>query len=843
MSTQVAGVLRDPFERPLANTDIDIRAITNTFAILPGNTIKVTTNAQGEYNFILEPANYAVSVILDGRSVYQGAISVTSTTAPGTLPELLKQAEMESELPLNYAEYFHQVQETVKDDADRAQAAADSIGDELALAQQAAQDAQQSSASAAQSEANADDAYQKTKVISDKYQDIDNAVTETQQNAAQTSSDAQNTAADRQASESAAQRAEDAANSAETVNERNIRVPQGETINALPAATSRANSVAAFDSSGQSVAKKLTDFALLDASNKIPLANIPAAAITEVFPVSSQAQMLSLTADPGDVAKRTDLGASFILMSAPASTLENWVRITEDVLIQLASASGGGLVGYKSSAVGSMLRTVASKFEERKSIKDFGAVGDGTTDDSAAFNAAISAAKGNFTLLFPAGKYLVNNPQTLSGRLFLEGYGDATLIGAFNYSDTFPASADNPSGVTNATPFFSANGLIFRNDSKTTYGLTVSAQAGSSFLDCMEMSLCKFFGYYGWIAKNLISVNVTNCWFYNLYKGMELQGCANINVIGCWFRNSRKIGASVTYNPDDNRRKGGENIRFTNCEFAVCSKGIYAFRHVWLNISNCLFDYNILPVELHGSYYAKISNSYLGASYQGSLTGGEGFENPATKGCALYGHAADADAMGSASYCGVTVENCELVNYLSGTNIPIAYMEGSLASSPGSKLVERASFIGNKFLATQSHSATSLLAISSASESFVSGNNFISPDLSTTLTQPYVINSTDMHNGIGNMNVKCTQSGVRVPMTYDNQLSAGIRAIPTIGAWIQNSSGNNVIGVNSSNQLALANVTESTTAVAGGAATPSGYAGYVTVIINGNARKIGFYAQ
>lgn len=46
-------------------------------------------------------------------------------------------------------------------------------------------------------------------------------------------------------------------------------------------------------------------------------------------------------------------------------------------------------------------------------IKDFGVVGDGTTDDRAAIAAAVTAAASN-SLFFPAGTYLVNSALTLS---------------------------------------------------------------------------------------------------------------------------------------------------------------------------------------------------------------------------------------------------------------------------------------------------------------------------------------------------------------------------------------------------------------------------------------------
>ncbi|WP_411891093.1 glycosyl hydrolase family 28-related protein [Yoonia sp. SDW83-1] len=53
-------------------------------------------------------------------------------------------------------------------------------------------------------------------------------------------------------------------------------------------------------------------------------------------------------------------------------------------------------------------------------VRDFGAKGDGTTDDSAAFDAADAAANGR-TIMVPAGVYLLENSVTLESRVRFEG--------------------------------------------------------------------------------------------------------------------------------------------------------------------------------------------------------------------------------------------------------------------------------------------------------------------------------------------------------------------------------------------------------------------------------------
>lgn len=66
---------------------------------------------------------------------------------------------------------------------------------------------------------------------------------------------------------------------------------------------------------------------VLGAGGKLSEAVIPAIAITDTFVVDSQAAMLALEAQQGDVAVRTDVNKTFILKVAPATTLANWVEL------------------------------------------------------------------------------------------------------------------------------------------------------------------------------------------------------------------------------------------------------------------------------------------------------------------------------------------------------------------------------------------------------------------------------------------------------------------------------------------------------------------------------------
>lgn len=66
---------------------------------------------------------------------------------------------------------------------------------------------------------------------------------------------------------------------------------------------------------------------VLGAGGKLSEAVIPAIAITDTFVVDSQAAMLALKAQQGDVAVRTDVNKTFILKVAPATTLANWAEL------------------------------------------------------------------------------------------------------------------------------------------------------------------------------------------------------------------------------------------------------------------------------------------------------------------------------------------------------------------------------------------------------------------------------------------------------------------------------------------------------------------------------------
>jgi hypothetical protein len=62
-------------------------------------------------------------------------------------------------------------------------------------------------------------------------------------------------------------------------------------------------------------------------NGKLTASQIPSITTNETFVVATQAAMLALVVEAGDVCVRTDLSKSYILRAAPATTLANWQEL------------------------------------------------------------------------------------------------------------------------------------------------------------------------------------------------------------------------------------------------------------------------------------------------------------------------------------------------------------------------------------------------------------------------------------------------------------------------------------------------------------------------------------
>ncbi len=116
-----------------------------------------------------------------------------------------------------------------------------------------------------------------------------------------------------------------------------------------------------------------------------------------------------------------------------------------------SSSTGSSLVGFIQSGTGAVATTVQTKLRESVSVKDFGAVGDGVTDDTAAFTSALTYLNPTGgTLFLPSGIYTIDP-------LDLRSYFNITIEG------------DNPSIDW---PYYSRTSIKFR--SAGSFGIQLS---------------------------------------------------------------------------------------------------------------------------------------------------------------------------------------------------------------------------------------------------------------------------------------------------------------------------------------------------------------------------------
>ena len=85
------------------------------------------------------------------------------------------------------------------------------------------------------------------------------------------------------------------------------------------------------------------------------------------------------------------------------------------IVANLAASTGSSLVGHIPSGTGAVATTVQGKLREGVSVRDFGAVGDDTTDDYAAFLLAYThAVSSGLTLVIPGGTYKLGTSWVIS---------------------------------------------------------------------------------------------------------------------------------------------------------------------------------------------------------------------------------------------------------------------------------------------------------------------------------------------------------------------------------------------------------------------------------------------
>ena len=156
-------------------------------------------------------------------------------------------------------------------------------------------------------------------------------------------------------------------------------------------------------------------------------------------------------------------------------------------------------------------------------VLDFGATGNGSTDDTTSINAAITYAgsNGGGNIFFPAGTYKISSPLVLINSQSLVGNGNTTI---YNVSTTQEAitAGQNPSSYNGNMSYIS--GINFTGNTSgnsSCHGILIQGE----------------------------TVFVSNCTFSN-FKGSGIKGtyCQYTRINNCGFSNNGRYGIEILTN-------------------------------------------------------------------------------------------------------------------------------------------------------------------------------------------------------------------------------------------------------------------------------------------------------
>ena len=251
-------------------------------------------------------------------------------------------------------------------------------------------------------------------------------------------------------------------------------------------------------------------------------------------------------------------GSTLTFTEAPP--LNSGIEVVKLQAEELGSTTAN-LITYTPAGTGAVDTTVQAKLRETVSVKDFGAVGDGVTDDTAAIQAAINVAA---KIIVPAGTYKVTNTLALKDNTTFQGDGVGLTI--INYGSS-AALSDGAiillDGADNAyvsdlsmTHTLSASGVSGIKVIGASYNvklerLDVSGFSTNFFLDGAE----------GAVAGKLTRCSVTQCCGHDTHSGygIRVQNTDSLLIQDCNFYSNTLDGIKLRALNDNVRVIGGQS--------------------------------------------------------------------------------------------------------------------------------------------------------------------------------------------------------------------------------------------------------------------------------------------
>jgi hypothetical protein len=212
----------------------------------------------------------------------------------------------------------------------------------------------------------------------------------------------------------------------------------------------------------------------------------------------------------------------FVLKTSAGVT----IRTTDRVGVTATAPS------FLAAGSGATARTVQDKERDVISVKDFGATGNGATNDRAAIALALTAASGK-RLLFPPATYIINSALTIPDNSVIEGYGatldfsGAGMISALTLGSNVKLVGLKIVGPTNASYDGNSFGIDCHGTDNTP--LAPTYVTGPQIIDCEITE----FAAYGVYMKYVNYAEIVNCKITECgYVGIGGLSCNRVNIEG-----------------------------------------------------------------------------------------------------------------------------------------------------------------------------------------------------------------------------------------------------------------------------------------------------------------------
>ena len=371
-------------------------------------------------------------------------------------------------------------------------------------------------------------------------------------------------------------------------------------------------------------------------------------------------------------------------------------------------ATGSNSVGYTPAGVGHTLTTVQAKLRESISVKDFGCVGDGVTNDTANFQEAITAAENaGASLYIPDGIYKTTATLTITKRLHL--YGEGAKVSIISSSALEALLVATPVGYANTFSYFHDFGIDPAVAGGGTSGFVCRlAAAGANYAYMSNFIIERVyigdFSSYGMVFDN----NVANT-----------DGFSTFTVRRCWISNGlnlNKIGDSC--NIEENTITDGATVRtnHTGNRVGVLYTGLSGARQGVLRSNNITTSGGAIAaiyseqIRIQDNYCEHPYNYQIPYGASGLTYNAHIYLNNCTN-PEIVGNTISPGNLGSAVTTGTTVSgNGTITSIASMTNIYAGCTVSGTGITPGTRVgsVGPGSQVNLTLVATSSGVGTTL---------------------------------------------------------------------------------------------------------------------------------------